>query len=135
MNEKNQSSGIIIFCVKTRNFLCVKRSDRVGTLMNVWSIPAGSVEPGETPEECVLREFEEEMSITREVIFQLKKIISLAIPNNGVFNIFLGYVEKEFKPILDLEHTEYRWSKVLPKPNVGDVELIMNQIQSYYGRL
>jgi len=132
--EKNQSSGIIIFCTMTKNFLCVKRSHKVGSLEGLWSIPGGHQEDGETAEECALREFEEEMSINSSVIFQIKKLISLAIPNDSTFNIFIGYVEKEFKPTLDIEHTEYRWVKQLPKPNVGDVALLMNQIQNYYGR-
>jgi 8-oxo-dGTP diphosphatase len=30
---------------------------------NMWDVPGGHVEPGETPEECIVREMEEEMGM------------------------------------------------------------------------
>ena len=134
MNGKNQASGVIIFSVETKNFLCVKRSKHVEQYKNLWSIPAGTIKNNETPEECILREIQEELSIDVNVIQQLKKLISIEMLNGGQFHIFLGYVDGEFKPKLDFEHTEYKWSKTLPRPNVNDISLIMKQIQDYYGR-
>jgi 8-oxo-dGTP diphosphatase len=46
--------------------LIAKRSS-TDTLANLWEFPGGKIETGETPEECLQREMEEELSIRVDV--------------------------------------------------------------------
>ena len=50
--------------------LCAKRGQRM-SLPGKWEFPGGKVEPGETPEECLLRELEEELGIGARIVAKL----------------------------------------------------------------
>ena len=43
--------------------LLIAKRKPTGRLPNLWELPGGKVEPGETPEECVQREIKEEFDI------------------------------------------------------------------------
>jgi 8-oxo-dGTP diphosphatase len=38
---------------------------------NMWDVPGGHVEPGETPEICIVREMQEEMELELKIFFFL----------------------------------------------------------------
>jgi len=57
----------IIFVNDNRQILLFLRDDKPGLpYRNMWDIPGGHVEDGETPEQCIVREMEEEMDLTLE---------------------------------------------------------------------
>ncbi|WP_313896047.1 NUDIX hydrolase [Streptomyces sp. YIM 98790] len=48
--------------------LLVRRSYRERFLPGVWGVPSGKLEPGERPEDAVLRELKEETGLSGEII-------------------------------------------------------------------
>ncbi|WP_093840974.1 NUDIX hydrolase [Streptomyces aidingensis] len=48
--------------------LLVRRSYRERFLPGVWGVPSGKLEPGELPEDAVLRELKEETGLSGEII-------------------------------------------------------------------
>ena len=50
-------------------FCCLLRDDKPGIpYPNMWDIPGGHAEYGETPEQCIVREMKEEMDLNLEEI-------------------------------------------------------------------
>ena len=55
----------IIFVNEQKQILLFLRDDKPGLpYRNMWDIPGGHVEDGETPEQCIVREMKEEMDLT-----------------------------------------------------------------------
>ena len=55
----------IIFVNDQKQILLFLRDDKPGLpYRNMWDIPGGHVEDGETPEQCIVREMKEEMDLT-----------------------------------------------------------------------
>ena len=100
-----------------RKVLCAQRSDSMH-LPGLWEFPGGKMEKDETPEECLVREIEEELAISIQVIGSLKpnehsysprKVIRLlpfiCVWQNGEINL--------------LEHQGVKW---LAKENLKSLE-------------
>lgn len=75
-----------------------------------WAFPAGKMEPGETPEQCAFREFQEETG--RDFRNALIKISE----SDGF--VLYSTSGPKFDPQLNEEHTEFKWVKLgeLPQP-------------------
>jgi 8-oxo-dGTP diphosphatase len=65
MMKKVDVVGAVIFNEKSE-VLCALRS-LVMSLPGLWEFPGGKIEPGETPQECLIREIQEELNCTIEV--------------------------------------------------------------------
>jgi 8-oxo-dGTP pyrophosphatase MutT (NUDIX family) len=67
--------------------------DRVILLLNdrnEWELPGGRIEPGETPVECVAREFREELDIAITPDVLLDTYLFEVIPQRYVFIVTYG---------------------------------------------
>ena len=89
----------IIFVNDKKQVLLLLRDDKPGIpYPNMWDIPGGHVDDGETPEQCIVREMQEEMDLSLEE-FQLLSVME-----------FIDRVEYTFwkKANLDIEKIDLR---------------------------
>lgn len=108
-----RAAGATIYCPETGRFLFVKRSD-TGDAPNVWACLGGGVDPGETIMQAIKREFMEEGQVDTDN-FMLYPFYRFDSPGFSYYN-FLGVCHEEFDPVLNHEHTEFRWSAAPPTP-------------------
>ena len=72
-----------------------------------WELPGGRLEIGETPEEALAREFEEELSIRVEPLSVIDSYLFEVVPSKHVFIVTYGCrLHGQFKPVLSAEHKE-----------------------------
>ena len=73
-----------------------------------WELPGGRLDAGETPEQALGREFEEELSIQAEPIGIIDSYLFEVIPSKHVFIVTYGCrLLGQFDPVLSAEHTEF----------------------------
>ena len=75
---------------------------------NEWELPGGRLEPGETPEAGLAREFAEELSVQVAALNIIDSYLFEVIPGRNVFIVTYGCrLRGEFKPVLSAEHTAF----------------------------
>mgnify|MGYP000970298299 CR=1 FL=1 len=72
-----------------------------------WEFPGGKLEPGETPEECIVREIKEELDIEIEVI-DIYKVVKFEYKEKDILLLcyLCNIVKGEGKP---LECEDFKW--------------------------
>ena len=84
---------------------------------NLWDLPGGFKENGETFEQCVIREFKEETNLNIKIkkLYKIKK----QIYNNKIIIVLIYIVEcNSIENIkLDSSHIEYKFSNKIDKKN------------------
>ena len=79
------------------------RNDR-----NEWELPGGRLEIGETPEQALVREFEEELAIQVEPQGLIDSYLFEVIPSKHVVIVTYGCTLRgPFKPVVSAEHVEF----------------------------
>ena len=118
MGKADAAAGAIIFAKQSKRFLLVKCSNKV-TEPGKWGLVGGHIESGETPEQALLREMQEEVKLTFSgklhplYVFEPNKH-----DNSAKYTTFLAMIEMEFTPVLNDEHTEFLWVKSLHRDNL-----------------
>lgn len=115
----------ILFDRDRRRILLVRRSDDDPTGAGTWESAGGCVEPGETPEEALLREIGEETGVSG-VTVQRVAYVSLIEPEDPCLLIVYLCQSPTDQVTLSDEHRAYRWADpaacraLLPRPILDD---------------
>ena len=88
-----------------------------GEFKDGWEFPGGKIEPGETPEEAIVREIKEELDTEVEVI-ELLDTVEYDYPN---FHLSMGCLICKIKSG-DLVLKEHEAAKWLTKDTLGSLE-------------
>ncbi|WP_297958535.1 NUDIX domain-containing protein [uncultured Ruminococcus sp.] len=125
------TAKIIVKCIiynpKLNRFLLIKRckNDDIGA--DSWENAGGNIESGETPEDAVMREIQEETGITD---IRIGNIAYVAVLERELPDLLIVYLcETPTEAVkLSFEHQEYVWAdeqqcrSLLPKAIVRDFE-------------
>ena len=95
------AAGIVLYAEDTGRYGLQQRSNRIND-GGLWAAWGGGREPGETLEQCAVRELAEEGGYTGPI--KLKRL-----GENSKYVTFLGIVPHEFKPRPDDEWQDYCW--------------------------
>jgi 8-oxo-dGTP pyrophosphatase MutT (NUDIX family) len=108
------AAGVFFASRKTRRILLAHRSDSVD-MPRHWGGFGGAIDEGETAEECVRREIEEEAGWKGS--YELHPVFCFKSPTFRYQN-FVAFVDEEFRPRLNWENTDAQWFDIkgLPHP-------------------
>eukprot|EP01138_Halocafeteria_seosinensis_P015444 gb/GECG01015762.1/.p1 GENE.gb/GECG01015762.1/~~gb/GECG01015762.1/.p1 ORF type:complete len:149 (+),score=19.85 gb/GECG01015762.1/:1-447(+) len=103
----DKGAGVLVLAQKTGRFLVQLRSELVFE-GRTYGVYGGKLEPGETCEQCAVRELREETGYTGNVV--LHRIHRFKDPQaNFEYQNFVGVVQDEFTPVGNWESDADYW--------------------------
>ena len=107
-------SGALLYAKDTSRFLFLHRTQ--GKRSNVWGLPGGTNESGETPWGACEREILEEIgTVSIEKILPLERFC--AKDGHFEYHTYFCLISHEFIPTLNEEHNGYAWVSYTKWPN------------------
>jgi ADP-ribose pyrophosphatase len=92
----------------------------------IWEIPAGRLDPGETPATCAQRELEEEIGMTADVLARLITIYTTPGFTDEKIHLFIAHELKKGTHRREadefMEVQTRRWSEVLDMIRTGQIQ-------------
>ena len=110
--------------LKGGRVLLAKRSPQRKSYPNVWSFPGGHVEEGETLEQTLIREIQEEIGVTPTAFRPLGQISDSRVAARAIYHMYAVTSWQPKEPgIRDQEHTELRWFSLSEAALIPDLAL------------
>lgn len=113
--------GAVVAAINDRDELCLLKQWRHAVQKDIWELPAGCLEPNETPLETAKRELEEEAGIVASQWQDLGEIITSPGFSNEILHLFVAReLKKGLLKLDDAEQLEAHW---LPLNRVKEMAL------------
>lgn len=107
MERKLYGIGTTIYAERDGEILLLKRA--AGAAQGSWYLPGGVLDPGETPEQCALRELHEESGLVPTGPPRLISVIPMFVYGVDTFLIEFACACDEGDVLLSHEHSAHRW--------------------------
>lgn len=102
MKTIHKSAAIAI---EDNKFLVVRKKGK-----HIWTSLGGRVEPGETEQQCLLREIKEEINCSADIIKKLGDFEDKAVFDDATIRVSAFLVQLKGQPnLIDPELEDYRW--------------------------
>ncbi len=130
---------VVAGCLKKGDRILVGQRPATHTLGGLWEFPGGKIELGESPEEALKRELQEELGITAE-IGDLKIACTHSYGDVGIAILFYEVLFWKGEPKAQ-HHTELEWilpeelpKRKIPDANRKNLERIFKAFDLAYGK-
>lgn len=101
-DKRNLGGAVVLITDTKKRVLILKRPPGINWAPDVWGLPGGAIEPGETPLEAAIRETKEETTLDVEDVRKIKLPLDSGL-HAYYTDRYSGKVE------IDFEHEDWRW--------------------------
>ena len=88
-------------------FLLLKRATK--PFLGEWFLVEGGIDPGESPDDAIVRELREETQLAPLAVYRESIHIVPAEPAEVRLHIYVSFVSRQRSVALNEEHTAFRW--------------------------
>ena len=99
--------GTSVYAQRKGEILILKRA--LGALSGSWFLPGGALDPGETLEECAVRELREESGLVPAGPLALIGIVPMHLYGYDIFIVSYACDSEDGEVRLSAEHSDARW--------------------------
>lgn len=104
-----------IICKDGKFLICQRPKGKNCELL--WEFPGGKIEPGETGEQCIVREIQEELGVTLRILRKFTDVI-YEYPDRTV-HLHFYITEIESGELVRKEHNAFAW---IPKEDIPNYQ-------------